>query len=367
MWRAGTEISKPDLCFARTLLRSDRHSFVWTIREFSSLQRGQKRRILLNPTSRGGIQLTVNSFLREENGEEYVCIGIEDSSEIDYSWYSIQLCLLGVEGKVVHSKKAFANIESHITFFEKRKLMDDEASLIPNDVLCLRCEIQGEAKTVWSRIENCRHINSMNLVTLAKEMDEVALTEPEMTSNVSSSFTEAIKSLLEEGTLSDVSLRTDSKSFPAHKCILSARSPVFKAMFNGDMKEKTSKFVEIPDLDEDTLRELLSYIYTDMVTELEWRGATDLYRAADKYELLDLKRRCSIFLKSDLSVSSVCTVLVLADLHHDQELRETAQDFVMRQEEDFFTSDTWRSFKKENSYIAMEIMERIVCNIKRHH
>ncbi|GBM76967.1 Protein roadkill [Araneus ventricosus] len=366
MWRAGTEISKPDLCFARTLLRPDRHSFVWTIRGFSTLQRGQKRQLLLNPTSRGGIQLILNFFIKEENGEEYVCIGIEDSTEIDHSWYNIQICILGVEGNVVYSKNAFVNIESHINFFTKRKLMNEEASLIPNDVLCLRCEIQGEAKTVWSRIETCRHINSMGLATIAKEMDEVDVFEPQMTSIVSSSFTEAMKSLLEEGTLTDVSLRAGSKLFPAHKCILSARSSVFKAMFSRDMMEKTSQFVEITDVNEDTLRELLSYIYTDSVGELEWRGAADLYRAADKYELLDLKRRCSTFLKSEISVSSICTVLVVADMHHDQGLREKAQDFVMRQDAEFFASDTWRNFKKENSYLAMEIMEQIVCNIKSH-
>ncbi|CAL1275376.1 unnamed protein product [Larinioides sclopetarius] len=366
MWRVGTEISNPDLCFARTLLRADRHSFIWTLREFSNLRSGQKRRLLLNPTSKEGNQLTLNFFLREKNGDEYLCIGIEDTDEIDYSWYSIHLCLLGVEGNVVHSIRAFINIETNVTFFKKCKLMDEEASLVPNDVLCLKCEIQGEAKTVWSRIENCRHINSMNFLTLSKQIDKVDLIESEITSIVSSSFTEAIKNLLEEGTLSDVILRTDSQSFPAHKCILSARSPVFKAMFTGDMREKTGKSVEIPDLDEATLRELLSYIYTDTVAELQWRGTADLYRASDKYELLDLKRRCSTFLKTNLSVSSVCTVLILADMHHDQELREVAQDFITRQEAEFFASDAWGSFKKGNPNLALEIMERIVCTIKRH-
>ncbi|GBN77576.1 Speckle-type POZ protein [Araneus ventricosus] len=200
------------------------------------------------------------------------------------------------------------------------------------------------------------------MATIAKEMDAIDLTEPEMTSVVSSSFIESIKSLLEEGTLSDVSLRAGSQSFPAHKCILSARSPVFKAMFNGNFKKKISKCVEIPDVDENTVRELLSYIYTDKVGELQWRGAADLYRAADKYQMLDLKRRCTTFLKSDLSLSNVCTILVVADMHHDRKLREAAQDFVRQQGEDFFTSDNWRSFKYENSELAWEIVELILCN-----
>ncbi|CAL1275377.1 unnamed protein product [Larinioides sclopetarius] len=366
IWRVGTEISNPDLCFARTLLRADRHSFIWTLREFSTLQRDQKRRLLLNPTSKEGIRLILNLFLREENGEEYVCISIEDSSEKYYSWYSVQIYILGVEGNVVYSKTAFLNINYHVDVITKRKLRSDEASLMPNNVLCLRCEIQGDAKIVCSRVENCKLINSMNLATIGKEMDGVDAFKPETTSIVSSSFTKAMKSLLEEGILSDVSLRAGSESFPVHKCILSAHSPVFKAMFTGDMKEKTSNCVEISDVNGDALRELLLYIYTDTVGDLEWPGATDLYRAADKYELLDLKRRCATFLKSNLSVRSVCTILVLADMHHDQELQKAAENFIMQQDAEFFTSDMWQTFKKENSYLALEIMERIVCSVKRH-
>ncbi|GBM76951.1 TD and POZ domain-containing protein 4 [Araneus ventricosus] len=368
MWRTGTEISHPDLCFARTRLRPDRHFFVWAIREFSTLQREQEKKIILNTTSTG--ELTFNLFLTENDGEEYVNISTRISNDEDSDYYTVKICLLDFEGKVVHSKEDslyfWKDSEFH-NFFKKGRLMDDKKSLLPNDVLSLRCEVETNAKPVWSVIENYRYFNSMSLGIITTDAGEILRWEQDETSNVASSFTKAIKSLLEEGTLSDVSLRAGSQSFPAHKCILSARSPVFKAMFGGDMKEKTSKCVEIPDLDEDTLSKLLSYIYADTVGELQWRGAVDLYRAADKYELLDLKRRCSTFLKSDLSVSSVCAVLGVADLHHDRELREAGQDFVMGQGAEFFTSDTWRSFKEENSKLAWEIMERIVCSMKNHH
>ncbi|GBM76952.1 TD and POZ domain-containing protein 4 [Araneus ventricosus] len=368
MWRTGTGISQLDSCFARTRLRPDRHFFVWAIREFSTLQRNEVRKILLNTTSTN--QLTFNLFLTENDGEEYINISAQTSYDEDSVWYTVKICLLDFEGKVVHSKEEDVHWHKYFEFqhfFKKGRLMDDKKSLLPNDVLSLRCEVEMNAKSLWSVIENYRYFNSMSSDVIATDAGEILRWEQDETSNVTSTFTEAIKSLLEEGTLSDVSLRTDSESFPAHKCILSARSPVFKAMFGGHMKEKTSKCVEITDVDEDTLRELLSYIYTDSVGELEWRDAADLYRAADKYELLDLKRRCATFLKSGLSKNSVCTVLVVAEMHHDRELREAAQDFVMRQGAEFFTSDTWRKFKKDHSNIYVEILEQIVCNMKNHH
>ncbi|CAL1275372.1 unnamed protein product, partial [Larinioides sclopetarius] len=48
MWRIGTGISQLDSCFARTLLRSGHRSFIWAIREFSTLQKNQVRKIILD-------------------------------------------------------------------------------------------------------------------------------------------------------------------------------------------------------------------------------------------------------------------------------------------------------------------------------
>ncbi|KAF8789786.1 TD and POZ domain-containing protein 4 [Argiope bruennichi] len=299
MWRTGTEILKPDLCFARTRFRPNRLSFVWAVREFSSLR-------------------------------------------TDF------------EGKVVHS----VNDLEFTDFFKKDRLTENKDTLIPNDVLTLRCEIELAAETEWNRIENYRYLNSINSNVIATDVGEILLYEQDEAFDTSSSYTKDMEKLLEEGDLSDVILRTRSKSFPAHKCVLSARSPVFKAMFK-DMEEKASKYVEIPDMDGDTLRDLLSYIYTNEVGELKWQSALKFYRAADEYELLDLKKKCSIFLRSHLSASNACAVLILADTHHDQRLRGTAKDFIINQRKEFFTSDAWRSFKEENFKLYVEILEQM--------
>ncbi|GIX69145.1 hypothetical protein CEXT_143201 [Caerostris extrusa] len=50
-----------------------------------------------------------------------------------------------------------------------------------------------------------------------------------------------IELMLHENVLCDVKLRTGAETFPAHWFILSARSPVFRAMCQSDMKEKSSR------------------------------------------------------------------------------------------------------------------------------
>ncbi|GBL94354.1 hypothetical protein AVEN_199392-1 [Araneus ventricosus] len=116
-------------------------------------------------------------------------------------------------------------------------------------------------------------------------------------------------------------------------------------MFTKNMKEKTAKYVDISDISADTLRRLLLYIYTNIVDELQWEDASDLFRAADKYELLDLRAKCSYFLKAKLSSSNACGILVLADMHHDENLLQAAQDFIS-QDSEIFYSDAWRNLKE---------------------
>ncbi|GBM76954.1 hypothetical protein AVEN_230129-1 [Araneus ventricosus] len=299
MWRIGTEISKSDLYFARTLFETDRCFNDLAIEKFSTLQVGEVKKFLLNPPSSKYYKLTLQFYITEKNNEEYLCMDIKYHG---IAWHNIKICLLDFEKKVVHSdEKSGTFCCSFFDFFKRNELIEDEASLLPNDVLTLRCEIEGKPKIVWNGIENYSFLNSPSLATKKGGMH---FGEQDQTSAVPSSSTDVLKRLLEEGTLSDLSFRTYFRSVPAQKCILNALSPVFKAIFSRDMREKTRKCVKIPDLDEDTLREFLSYM--DAVGELQWRGAADLRRAANKYELLELKRRCATFLISNLSAGSIC-------------------------------------------------------------
>ncbi|CAL1295009.1 unnamed protein product [Larinioides sclopetarius] len=95
----------------------------------------------------------------------------------------------------------------------------------------------------------------------------------------------------------DTELRTSTRTFRTHRALLSARSPVFRKMFSHDMKEKNIGIIDITDLDNDSVHRMLLYIYTDSLKDLQIENASKLYEAAEKYEILSLKSRCSFFLK----------------------------------------------------------------------
>ena len=62
--------------------------------------------------------------------------------------------------------------------------------------------------------------------------------------------------------MSDVQIHCGDQVFAYHQLILSARSPVFRVMFQAEMKEKKTRKVEILELDPPTVSALLTFIDT---------------------------------------------------------------------------------------------------------
>ncbi|GBN48621.1 Speckle-type POZ protein [Araneus ventricosus] len=349
MWRTDTEILRPDTCFARTRLGMDRRCFIWAIGEFSSLQPGQKRTRVVNPTSLGSPQLILNLFISEMNGKNYLNIQIVQNVATKFHNIFCKFCLLDTDGRVAHSvetediismeEEGLREVYTFREFFEKDKTVIGEASLLLNDVLSLRCDFQIEADPVWSRIENYRYLNLDNLEEIMTEKPEMHLGEPGECFTESCPFKTAFEDLYGDESLTDIILTIGEMSFPAHKNVMSVRSPMFKTMFTHAMRKKR-KVVEITDLNADTLNRLLLYIYKDTVEELQWESAIDLFRAADKYQLLDLRKKCSFFLKSNLSLTNVGNILLLADVYEDGDLRKAAKDFISEHGMEIFVSNT---------------------------
>lgn len=73
--------------------------------------------------------------------------------------------------------------------------------------------------------------------------------------------------------LTDVELLVGDTTFSAHRSILSARSPVFAAMFSSGMKESQTGSVRIEDVDPDVFKDFLNYLY---------KGMLPLYRSTMK-------------------------------------------------------------------------------------
>ena len=138
-------------------------------------------------------------------------------------------------------------------------------------------------------------------------------------------------SLLSSEESSDVTLVVGIEKLKAHKLILSTRSPVFKTMFQVNMKEKLTNCVKIEDVALPVLQEVLTFIYTGKSPNLK-NMASELLFAADKYQLDRLKLMCEEELCSKLNEKNASQTLALADRHNATQLKEFCRDFIARQE-----------------------------------
>ncbi|GFY48871.1 TD and POZ domain-containing protein 5 [Trichonephila inaurata madagascariensis] len=170
------------------------------------------------------------------------------------------------------------------------------------------------------------------------------------------SLKEDLGSLCSRDVLSDMKFRTNTNMIPIHTQILGARSSVFRAMFTNDMKEKIEGSVDITDLDDDTVRRMLLYMYTDKLEDLQWESAFQLYMASNKYDIASLRSRCRAILQAKMSPNNACQILILANLHLDEALKKTVQKYILMQGKTIFSSSEWKLLMKTDLQLAAEIM-----------
>ena len=77
---------------------------------------------------------------------------------------------------------------------------------------------------------------------------------------------EVLDSMRRRKELSDVTLVVDEREITAHRVILAACSPYFRAMFLSGFSEASEQKIHLKEVDADALQLIVDYFYT---TELE--------------------------------------------------------------------------------------------------
>ena len=136
-----------------------------------------------------------------------------------------------------------------------------------------------------------------------------------------------LKELRESNSLCDTTIRAQGQDFPAHRCVLSAASPYFRAMFTSELKEKESDLVELKEMKSSTISDVLHYIYTGE-TAIDSSNAKDLVMVADYLMIPSLKRKAAVFLQNEmLNVSSCLALESFASQYDCKQLRQAAVSF----------------------------------------
>ncbi|KAF0929761.1 hypothetical protein E2562_024449 [Oryza meyeriana var. granulata] len=143
--------------------------------------------------------------------------------------------------------------------------------------------------------------------------------------------------LLSSKDFADVIFELDGgETFTAHRCVLAARSPVFKATLCGSKENAATTVVRIKDIMPEVFAALLSFIYTDSFPEVEEEQlqpmALHLLIAADRYDLRRLKLMCEDKLHRRIDANNVVITLMVAAWHHCHELRRACIEIITSSE-----------------------------------
>ncbi|GJM91066.1 hypothetical protein PR202_ga07406 [Eleusine coracana subsp. coracana] len=136
--------------------------------------------------------------------------------------------------------------------------------------------------------------------------------------------------LLESRVGADVTFQVAGETFAAHKCILAARSPVFKAELV--RTTGTGVCVRVDDMEAHVFKALLHFVYTDSLPEIteqeEGAMAEHMLVAADRYGMHRLKLICAEKLAEHVGLGTVATILVLAENYRCHRLKKACIDFL---------------------------------------
>lgn len=162
---------------------------------------------------------------------------------------------------------------------------------------------------------------------------------------------EEMAQLWRENRYCDVSLNVKDMSgdatIPAHKVVLAASIPYFKAMFECDMQEAREKSVTLHGIDPGAVRSLVEFAYTGQVL-VTAETAQDLLMTANMFTLPDIVQFCSRFLATHITASNCLGMREFARQQDIHGLRQAANDFATK---------NFTSVSKQEEFLDLSLEE----------
>ncbi|XP_043473654.1 uncharacterized protein LOC122505856 [Leptopilina heterotoma] len=169
---------------------------------------------------------------------------------------------------------------------------------------------------------------------------------------------EDYESFFNDERFSDITIYVGNDvKYQCHKVILSARSPQFLSLFT--IIESTNT-LWIRDTEPDVFSEIMRYIYTGEVKNLEKYGK-EIFLAAKEYALEGLMEMCEKFLANKLTTDNVMNLIQFADANSSSSLVRSCVKFIVeditRNQRNYV--NTLDTFLESQSNILYEILNTL--------
>ncbi|XP_071033409.1 speckle-type POZ protein-like [Parasteatoda tepidariorum] len=339
----GDEVKMATACVVHSKINCDRYSFKWSV-EFNNSNLPEQERIFIL----GELQFKISLGTSVVND-----LAIDVSLiECNYAVPCLVVCQIsflnqrGVPESAFHGNHLFRSkneIWDLPSFINLDELDSSENIYMTDEMFVMLFDFSGSNDVVSETIPSYTYDTSNNADSL---------------SVLQSDFRELFVSKKH----ADVIFRTGNQDLPVHKTVLIARSPVFSTMFDQNMIEKQTGIVDIVDVDVETLKSFLEYLYTGSVEKLNYESAVKLFSVAEKYQVQSLIDECYEFLLTVLSQKNVCELIYVADIVNHACLKKAAMDYIAAHTKEILISPEWSRWSEKNLKLTSEIFLYIASN-----
>ena len=229
--------------------------------------------------------------------------------------------------------------------FIQYSALRDEPGFLQDGDLVILCEItiHGEEKT----------ISGSKYPTKDRKIQSLRNSLESLSDDFVKGFTES--------NCSDLQLNCGGRIFECHEFVLSARSPVFRAMFQSNMTEKRTKTITIADHSPDVIQKMLQFIYSGKAVLDDQQELTrEILKAAEKYGLDILKRMCEDKLCESLVLKNSIKNLILGEMYGATKLMKNAMQLLASNMSSVIDTEEWESCAKHHPALVTEVMRVIV-------
>ena len=144
--------------------------------------------------------------------------------------------------------------------------------------------------------------------------------------------------------LCDVKIKIEGSFIHAHRVVLAATCPYFKAMFIDTLfQEHSNNEVTIQGLDFETVQNVIDCLYLqDFNIHLDYDNCHNYLEVASFLQITKLKRLCERFFMKNIQASNAVQIYALADSYPDcKSLLKTCQKFIRKNFDYCYTNEFW--------------------------
>ena len=118
-------------------------------------------------------------------------------------------------------------------------------------------------------------------------------------------------------------------SLPAHRVVLAANIPYFKAMLTSKMQESSQRDITLMNVDGDGLKRIVSFAYSGKL-EITEHSAQGILATASLLGLPDIVAACERFMGKHLNAANCLGIAEFARLHHLEALSPSADKYSFK-------------------------------------